>query len=230
MKPNLSTTALAALIMSVCAAAQGQVVLPPDENATVGSQVPSVWFLDENGDTLRLGELSSVPLIVSPVFTTCPHACPAISSSLVSALADVGGAGKTFNVLTLSFDPEDTAEDLQRYRDRIGMPPAWIVANGTPDQVDPFLEALDFRYAPLPGGGYAHPNVVAVLGPGLTIRSYLHGLMYTEEEVKAALRAASGRRPLIEAARPWLLVVAALALVAALLTIALTKRRAGASG
>lgn len=229
MKPIHLTTALIVLL-SVASTVRGQSILPPDESVTVGKRAPESWFLDENGDTLRLRDLSGSPLVVSPVFTSCPHACPAITSSLVSALSGVGGAGQSFNVLTLSFDPNDTAEDLRAYREHTGMPAQWLLANGSPDQIEPFLEALDFQYDPVPGGGFAHANVVAVLSPGLTVSGYLHGLMYTEDEVKTALRAAAPSRPLVERARPLILLAALLALVAVILAIRLTARPTSAAG
>jgi protein SCO1/2 len=214
---------LTALVATLAVRAQN--VLPPDETRTLGAAVPRVWLIDEHGDTLRVGDLAGSPLIVSPVFTTCPHICPAITASLVSALDGVGGVGETFNVLTVSFDPADTADELRAYREKTAMPPQWVLSSGHPDQVGPFLEALDFQYVTLPGGGFGHANVVAFLTPELTVSGYLHGLMYTTDEVKAALRVAAGRRPLVESARPWLIGLAFLALLVTALVIVATARR-----
>ena len=214
-----------ALAAAVAATAAAQVVLPPDESKTVGTNVPPSWFLNENGDTLLLSDLAGAPLIISPVFTTCPHICPAITSGLVSALAGVGGVGETFNVLTVTFDPKDTADDLRKYREKTGIPPQWFVAYGDTTQVGSLLDAIDFHYVPLPAGGFAHPNAVAILSPDLVVSGYLHGMMHTEDEVRAALRIAAGHPPLVERARPWLILAAALGLLATALAIVLTSRR-----
>ena len=130
----------------------------PDESLTLGTRVPDVWFLDEHGDTVTSADFAGVPLIINPVFTGCRHICPAVTSSLVDATKDLGGVGRTFNILVLSFDPADTPETLSAYRERVGIPPAWRMACGTPENPTPFLEALDCRFLPLPGGGCAHHN------------------------------------------------------------------------
>jgi protein SCO1/2 len=205
--------------------AWSQYVPPPDERITLGTTAPDAWFLDEQGDTLSLYDLAHTPLILSPVFTTCPHACPAITASLMDALDGLGGCGETFNVLTLSFDPNDSPEDLRAYRQRTGMPDEWRLATGVPDQVLPVMAAIDFRFEPVAELGFAHPNVVAFLSPEMTVSGYVHGLMYTQDEVKAALRVAAGRRPLIDRVRPLLIPIAAVFLIATLLVIILTARK-----
>jgi protein SCO1/2 len=220
---------IAALLLTasvVAAAAWAQYVPRPDERDTLGKRVPDAWFVTDNGDTVAIRDLAGSPLVVSPVFTTCPHICPAITSSLVSSLDGLGGIGETFNVLTLSFDPEDDAADLRAYREKTGMPREWILASGVPDQIDPLLRAIDFRYESLSAGGFAHANVVAFLSPDLTVSGYLYGLLYTTEDVKAALRVAAGQRPLVERARPILLIVGLLALVVTAFVIVFTARRA----
>jgi cytochrome oxidase Cu insertion factor (SCO1/SenC/PrrC family) len=230
MKPawSIAASLMAAFLVAVCCvcpAARAQQISAPNERFTLGRAVPQAWFLDEHGDTLLLSDLAGKPLILSPVFTTCPHACPAITSGLAEALHGVGGCGKTFNVLTLSFDPGDSPDDLRAYRQRTEMPKEWILATGVPEQVKPVMDAIDFRYEALPGGGFAHANTIVILTPDLTISGYLHGLMYTADEVKAALRKASGRRPLIDRARPFLLPISAVFLIAALIVIIATRRR-----
>ncbi|MGD8413485.1 MAG: SCO family protein [Candidatus Latescibacterota bacterium] len=221
-----------AAAVAVCAAGRpaAQNARSPDGDGATGAAVPDARLIDEHGDTLMLHRLAGVPLILSPVFTTCPHACPAITASLIEALDGLGGCGRTFNVLTLSFDSEDTPERLRKYREETGMPEEWILAGGSPEQVNPVLEAIDFRVEALPGGGFSHTNAVVVLTPEMTVSGRLRGLMYTQEEVKTALRAASDRRPLIDRARPFLIPIAAAFLLATILVILLTSRKNAGTG
>lgn len=205
--------------------ARAQYIAPPDESKAVGTEVPDARFVDEHGDTISLRSLAGTPLIVSPVFTTCPHACPAITASLIEALDGLGGCGETFNVLTFSFDPADTPEHMRSYRDKTGMPDEWILATGPPEGVEAVLDALDFRIEALPGAGFAHANVVVFLTPEQKVSGYVRGLMYTKDEVKAALRVAEGRKPLIDRARPLLIPIAAAFLVLTLLVILFTRRK-----
>lgn len=227
-----SARVIAAYVVCSCVVAAtlwAQDISRPDERVTLGKKVPDAWFVTDAGDTITIRDLAGSPLVVSPVFTTCPHVCPAITSSLISAMEGLGGVGKTFNVLTVSFDPADDVEALRIYREKTGIPSEWILASGVPEQVDPFLEALDFRYKPLSAGGFAHANAVAFLSPDLTISGYLYGMMYTTEEVKAALRVAAGQRSLVERARPILLIAGLIALLATAFVIIFTTRRAQAS-
>ena len=205
--------------------ALAQYIAPPDESKAVGTEVPDARFVDEHGDTISLRSLAGTPLIVSPVFTTCPHACPAITASLIEALDGLDGCGETFNVLTFSFDPADTPEHMRSYRDKTGMPDEWILATGPPEGVEAVLDALDFRIEALPGSGFAHANVVVFLTPDQEVSGYVRGLMYTKDEVKAGLRVASGRKPLIDRARPLLIPVAAAFLVLTVLVILFTRRK-----
>jgi protein SCO1/2 len=235
MKSARSRAALFAAVCTVLAAgawspARSQYPAAPNERLTLGTAVPRARLFDENGDTLALYDLAGKPLILSPVFTTCPHACPAITASLEQALEGLGGCGKTFNVLTLSFDPNDTPQDLRAYRQKTGMPAEWKLAGGTPDQVLPVMDAIDFRFEALPGGGYAHPNVVVLLSPELTVSGYVHGLMYTQDEMKAALRAAAGHPSLLDRARPLLIPISAVFLVLTFLVILLTARKRAPAG
>jgi protein SCO1/2 len=202
-----------------------QYVTPPDASKAVGTEVPDVRFVGEHGDTITLRSLAGTPLIVSPVFTTCPHACPAITASLIEALDGLGGCGETFNVLTFSFDPADTPQHMRSYRDKTGMPDEWLLATGPPEGIEAVLDAIDFRIEALPGAGFAHANVVVFLTPDQKVSGYVRGLMYTKEEVKAALRVASGREPLIDRARPLLIPVAAAFLVLTLLVVLFTRRK-----
>jgi len=214
--------------LAVVVSVHAQYVSAPDIRQSLGNRVPDGRFVDERGDTLRLSDFAGTPLVLSPVFTKCPHACPAITAGLMEALDGLGGVGETFKILTLSFDPDDTPADLRAYREKTGMPQTWSLAVGTTDQVDPVLEAVDFRYAKLDVGGFAHANAVVFLTSELGVSGYVHGLMYTKEEVKAELRAAAGHDSFVGRARPYLLPIAAAFLVVTVLVILLTTRRSPA--
>jgi len=104
-----------------------------------------------------------------------------------------------------------------------------VSPGAVPEQVLPVMAAIDFRFEAIADLGYAHPNVVAFLSPDMKVSGYVRGLMYTQEEVKAALRVAAGRRPLIDRARPLLIPIAAAFLIVTLLVIVLTARKSSHS-
>lgn len=226
MRP--SATILAGFFLALAAwsgTTSAQTVAAPDPQKTIGHRVPDVTFTDDTGDTFRLSTLEGKPILVNPVFTSCPQLCPLISSNLRDAVAPLGPVGKSFWVLTVSFDPGDDIAALQEYRKRLDLPAGWRLAIAPPDSMERFLDALDFHVAPLPGGGFAHPNVVAVLTPDLRVSGYVNGLTSGEKEVRAAIRHASVVDPLVERFKPLMIAAALLAALAAVILIVTTRRR-----
>lgn len=197
----------------------------PDAAKTIGTHMPDVAFLADDGTAFRLSALWGKPVIVSPIFTTCPSACSMITESLRDALAEIGEPGVGYEVLTVSFDPADDTAAMRAYRERMGLPRGWRLATASADDVATLLRALDFRVTPVEGGGFAHPNLVAILSPDLTVSGYVHGLMYPADEVRAALEHSARRSSLVTRFRPLILLVVAMSVFAVGLALFVTRRR-----
>lgn len=212
-------------VLFIAASTSAQVAPPPDESKTIGQPVPDVILTDDRGKQFRLSAFAGQPLIVSPIFTRCPHVCTMITSSLRDAVEPVEGLGKSYNVLTISFDPADTIESMRAYREELELPDAWKLAIASPDQLDAILTALDFQYVALEDGGFAHANVIAVVDGGSRIAGYVHGMQYKEEDVRAALTAAWAGDSLVGKYRNTIILVAAIAALALVLTLVLTGQR-----
>ncbi len=201
----------------------------PDAARLRGHRVPDVVLRDDAGRSFRLRELAGRPLILSPVFTRCPHACPMITRSLREALEPVGPPGERYGVLTLSFDPADTPADLAAFRRAHDLPAPWRLAVGDSAEVRRLLESLDFGFVRVPGG-FAHPNGVFVLDDSLRVSDWISGLVFDTDELRRAVGRAhlSMGSTLVRRARPYLALVAALGALATLAAIRLTRRRHGA--
>jgi cytochrome oxidase Cu insertion factor (SCO1/SenC/PrrC family) len=184
----------------------------PDEKKTIGTQMPDVALVADDDSTFRLSSLWGKPVIVSPIFTSCPHTCSMITESLRDALREIGEPGVGYEVLTISFDPADDTAAMRAYRERLGLPQGWRLATASAGDLATFLGAIDFQVTALEGGGFAHPNLVVVLGPDLRVASYVHGVMYDADDVRAALEDASERASLVRRYRPLLVVIVALGL------------------
>ncbi len=187
--------------------------------------MPDVTFVADNDSTFRLSSLWGKPVIVSPIFASCPTACPMISESLRDALREVGEPGVGYEVLTVSFDPADDSATLRAYRERLALPARWHLATMSAADLATFLGAMDFRVTALDGGGFAHPNVVVVLGPDLKIRSYLHGVMFQGAEVHDALEHASRDSSLVRRFRPYLIALPVIGVMAVLWVLYATRRK-----
>jgi protein SCO1 len=215
--------AVAAVVWVANAAAQ--VTPPPDEKKTLGTTVPDVELVSEDSTTFRLSSLAGKPIILNPVFTSCPYACPQITGSLRDALATIGEPGVGYQVLTVSFDPKDGPAQLRAYRDRLALPAGWRLAVATPDNLARLLAAIDFRTAPLDGGGFAHANVIAFLSPALAVSGYAHGIMFTPDEVRTHLEDAARETSLVHHYRKFILAAGVAAAIAAALALGITRGR-----
>jgi protein SCO1/2 len=199
---------------------------PPDEKKAIGTQMPDVTFTADNDSTFRLSALWGKPVVVSPIFTSCPTACPMITESLRDALREVGEPGLGYEVLTVSFDPADDSAAMRAYRKQWNLPPGWRLATADSANLATFLNAIDFHVTALEEGGFAHPNLVVVLGPDLKVASYAHGVMFEADEMRAALEGASRDASLVRRFRPFLLLVSATGALAVLCVLYVTRRRA----
>lgn len=214
-------------VLCACAFALGvnaQPIAPPDQTKTVGRHIPDATLIDDHGDRFLLHSLTGKPLVISPIFTRCRHTCTMITSHLRDAAAPIDGLGGEYNVLTISFDPGDTAVDLARYRERLELPGEWHLAIAAATDLAPVLDALDFRFAPV-DDGFAHPNVVAVIDERGRISGYLNGLSLSEDELRHALTAAWAGDSLVWKYRFWIAGVAVLSAMATALVVVITGRR-----
>jgi protein SCO1/2 len=214
---------LAAAGVLAVSAASAQVVLPPDEKRTRGQPVPDVTLVGEDSVSFALSTLAGRPVIVSPIFTSCPHTCAYITESLRDALATIGEPGMGYHVLTVSFDPADGPAQLRAYRERLKLPAGWKLAVASPENLSRLLDAIDFHYAPLSEGGFAHANAIAVLTPMLRVSGYEHGIMYEAQAIRRALEVAADEASFVRHYRPWILLAGVLGLAAMTLVIFATR-------
>ena len=223
---HFRSTALLSIAFAFVASAAAQTILPPDEKKTRGGTVPDVALLSEDSTTFRLSSLAGKPIVVSPIFTTCPSTCSEITGSLRDALAAIGEPGVGYQVLTVSFDPADGPAALRAYRERLALPSGWrLAAAATPEDLARLLETIDFHYAPLPEGGFAHANAIAVLSPALAVSGYVHGVFFEEKEIRASLERAAEDVSLVRHSRPLILLVAVVALATMLAVLVVTRKK-----
>ncbi len=176
---------LALLLLFSLSFSQSQIRLP-DQSKTLGRVLPSVSFVDDSGKVVRLMDiLDNKPLIVAPIYTRCETACPLIATGLKEAVKRMGGLGKDYNVLFLSFDPSDNPRKLREFRRRLGLEGFLIGGGG---ETSHFLKALDFDYFyDKTSEEFLHPNLVAILSPNGRLSRYIFGVKYDPLELKLSL-------------------------------------------
>src|SRR5437764_69723 len=73
-------------------------------------------FRDEAGNSVPLSKyVSEKPVVLAPVYYTCPMLCSQIMSGLVSAMRPISmKPGRDFEVVAISFDPHDRPESASK--------------------------------------------------------------------------------------------------------------------
>lgn len=212
-------------VLATALAVRASAQTPPDPKKTVGTQMPEVTFVADNDSTFRLSSLWGKPVIVSPIFTRCPSACPMITESLRDALREIGEPGVGYHVLTVSFDPADDSAAMRAYREHMELPDGWRLATMSAADLATFLGAMDFHVTALEEGGFVHPNCLIVLGPDLKVAGYVDGVMYESAVVQAALEDASRNASLIRRFRPFIVFVMVMSVFAVAWALYATRRR-----
>ncbi len=161
-------------------------------------------FRDDPGRELALGELlGGRPVILVPVYYRCPLLCNQTLNALTRSLRPLSlDAGKDFDVVAFSIDPEESAElaakkkasYLERY-DRPGTESGWHFLTGDRASIAALSEAIGFRYTYNPQTKlFAHAAGIVVVTPDGRISRYFYGIDYPAKDLQAELqRARAGR-------------------------------------
>ena len=204
--------ALFALLPTVAAAQLGP---PPPPPATpgvlqeigfdqrLGEAVPlDLPFRDETGESVRLGDyFGKKPVVLSLVYYKCPMLCTISLNGLAGALEVLSFVpGQEFEVVTVSFDPEETpvlaAAKKQAYMARYKRPEAhagWHFLTGPKQSVEALTRAVGFRYVwDEATKQFAHPAGLLVATPEGRISHYLFGVEYAPKDLRLALVDAAG--------------------------------------
>ena len=164
----------------------------------IGARIPlDTPFHDENGRTVRLGDLfHGRPVVLALAYYECPMLCTMVLNGVVSGLKPLAlSAGKDFDVIAVSFNPRETSTLAKakrvNYLDRYGKPgteDGWHFLTGDPASIDALTSAVGFRYAwDASAKQYAHPSGVVLLTPDGQVSRYLFGVEYEPKDLKLGL-------------------------------------------
>jgi protein SCO1 len=199
---------LALCLLLVTAAAQDRT--PPALRGVgidqkLNGQVPlDLTFRDETGQTVRLGDyFGRRPVILSLVYYECPMMCTLVLNGLVHTMRDIPfTAGDQFDVVTVSFNPNDTtalaAAKKRTYiksYGRAGAAKGWHFLTGDEASIQALTGAAGFRYAYDPESHqYAHATAIMVLTPEGRLSRYFFGIEYPARDLRLSLVEASGNK------------------------------------
>lgn len=202
---------VAAVLLALCAAPlRAQVpgtVTPGTEGVglieRLGRKVPTdARFRDERGREVTLASYLNTgkPVVLMLVYYDCPMLCHLLLDGFTRAIADVPASpGADYTVVTVSFEPTETAAQAQQQKARqvqmLGRPAAadgWHFLTGEGASILGLADAIGFQYRwDERSKQYAHPATLVFLAPDGTITRYLPGLTFSPRDVRLALTEAS---------------------------------------
>jgi protein SCO1/2 len=209
---------LSAAVVSAQTGAQGlrpEGGLPADQTPSVLQRVAfeqrldqplplDLEFTNEHGRTVRLGEFfGGKPVILTFVYYECPMLCTQVLNGLESALRVMDeSVGREFDVITVSFDPRETAvlasakkkAYLDRYK-RAGAENGWHFLTGGQASIDALTRAAGFSYVwDEESKQFAHASGVVVATAQGRLSRYFFGIEYAPRDLKFALIESSAGR------------------------------------
>ncbi|MDE1898566.1 MAG: SCO family protein [Xanthomonadaceae bacterium] len=158
------------LLLACLALATPLAVAAPPSSAPLPQdsvyRIPPLQLRDQQGTSFAFASLRGTPRLVGMFYGSCRMACPLEIETLKRIEHAVSAAGGTpLPVLLVSFDPahDDVAQLRKVAAEHHLQAPLFRLAR--PEQGDEGMLAgvLGIAYRPLPGGGYSHNVVVALL-------------------------------------------------------------------
>ncbi|HEX5855232.1 MAG TPA: SCO family protein, partial [Thermoanaerobaculia bacterium] len=180
--------------------------LPPIKDVgfdqKLGEAIPlDLVFRDEAGESVRLSRyFGKRPVVLSLVYFTCPMLCGMTTDGLVRSVRALRfEPGTDYEILSVSFDPRETAEMasekkrtvMAQYGRKSG-PGGWHFLTGDAASVAALTSAVGFRYVwDAEQKQFAHATGVTLLTPQGRIARYFFGIEYPAKDLRLALIEAS---------------------------------------
>jgi len=178
------------VLVGACATVRAATAPAPEGRAAV----PDVSVWNENDQQIYLSEITKEwgtgPVIILPVYTRCLGSCPALARKLKAELARVD-ASLAYHVIISSFDPAETTESLQRFREHEGLPTDWVAVHSDEVEIRKFFGFFDYRVMKQ-SGALIHPNEMFLLSGdnrhsnGLFWRASLPGVDWKSQDIEKA--------------------------------------------
>ena len=171
----------------------------------LGDQVPKdLTFTDQTGKQVTIGSLMhDRPVIVAMVYYSCPQLCGQMLMALHKTVKQLDWtAGKEFDVITVSIDPNETSELAAKKRqgylqalDRPYAKDAFPFLVGNEQNIAKLADSMGYKFKYVEGERqFAHIAALFVLSPQAKVARYLYGIDFPPKQVKLALfEAADGR-------------------------------------
>lgn len=168
----------------------------------LNSQVPlNLPFRDETGQPVALARyFTGRPVVLSLVYFNCPMLCPEVVQGMTKSLNVMKlDLGKDYDVLTVSFDPNDTPQAAAEKKTvwLQGLDPrenrgSWHFLTGDQSAITALTQAVGFHYNYDPEHKlFAHATGIIVLTPEGKVSKYFYGANFSATDLRFGLIDAS---------------------------------------
>lgn len=149
--------------------------------AAVGTRLQDLEFTDSSGNAVRLSNFRGRPMLISLIFTSCHHVCPAITQHLDQATRSARQAlgAESFQVLTVGFDTAvDTPQAMRAFARSQGVEdPNWAFLSGSEVSVEALKANIGFVSFASPRG-FDHINQVTLVDQQGVIYRQVYGAAF----------------------------------------------------
>lgn len=171
----------------------------------LNQQLPlDLLFRDESGQEVKLGKyFGQKPVVFALVYYDCPMLCTQILNGMVTSFRVLPfQIGKEFDVVTVSFDPRETAalaaSKKKVYIDYLpdkmqeGANSGWHFLTGDAANIERITDAVGFRYHyDEATKQFAHASAIMVATPEGKLSHYFYGVNYSARDLRFGLIEAS---------------------------------------
>ena len=174
-------------------------------------------FVDENQKPVTIRDYftnNKKPVILTPVYYSCPHLCNYIFEGLTKAISKENKyiLGKDYKILSVSMNHEDRTEQARFKKEeslkkityfadeeesekksieaKKEIKEGWSLLTGTKNKIKTFYDSVGFRYKK-EKGEYAHTASLIFLTPEGKIARYLYGIRFQKNDFRLAILEAS---------------------------------------
>lgn len=159
-------------------------------------------FTDSDGSVVRLKDFfdGKTPVIISPVYFSCPGLCNFHLNGLTEGLKGLDWTiGNQFKVLSISFDSKETpavaAKKKLNYLKVYGRAEAangWHFLTGDEQNVKAFTSQVGFNYKWIEEKKeWSHASAAILVSPDGTLTRYLPGIMFQPKDLRLAINEAT---------------------------------------
>ncbi|MFT5699105.1 MAG: protein SCO1/2 [Desulforhopalus sp.] len=139
-------------------------------------------FTNEKGEKVSLGQLIDKPTLLLPVYFNCPRICSFDLANLALALQLTKIDRDSFNIITFSFDdqetPKDAAKAKRNYSNMLKdyfSTDSWSFLTGDLHNIKLVTDSIGYTFKPAGAGLFLHPSAMVAVAKDGKIIKYVYG-------------------------------------------------------